>query len=280
MKKFTALFLALVIFAGLGLTGCQKAGAEYIVLADALAQEEYAIGFRKADRALCAEVERILGEMKEDGTIAKIDKEWFGKETNIFDVSKAITDATDGSLEKVKQAGKFILGLDDSFPPMGYRDDDNTIVGYDIDLAKEVCKRMGVELVLQPIAWAAKEQEINSGNIDCIWNGFTTNAERREALCVSTPYLTNSQVVVTLKSSGIKSLDDLAGKTLAVQGGSSAMDALDENPEIKASLKGGAAVEVDNNVLAMFDLKSGGSDAVLMDKVVADFYVSHPEKGE
>jgi ABC-type amino acid transport substrate-binding protein len=288
MKKLIAMLLAIVILASVGLVGCAKdddkdsttkatEAATYVVLEEALAAEEYSVGFRKADLALCQEVERILGEMKADGALMILDEIWFGEEVNIFDATKAGTGATDDSLKKVKAAGKLVMGLDDSFPPMGYRDEDNKIVGYDVDVATEVCVRMGVELVLQPIAWSAKEQEINSGNIDCIWNGFTTTPERREALCMSTPYLTNSQVVVTLSTSGINTPADLAGKTLAVQGGSTAMDALDSKPEIKAGLKGGAAVEVENNVIAMFDLKSGGSDAVLMDKVVADYYVSHPD---
>ena len=79
----------------------------------------------------------------------------------------------DNSLEELKARGEFVLGLDDSFPPLGFRDDNNNIVGYDIDLASEVCKRLGVTLRCQPIDWAAKEQELNTGNIDCIWNGFT-----------------------------------------------------------------------------------------------------------
>ncbi|MBO7136734.1 MAG: transporter substrate-binding domain-containing protein, partial [Spirochaetaceae bacterium] len=81
--------------------------------------------------------------------------------------------AADNSLEALKARGQFVLGLDDSFPPMGFRNEANEIVGYDIDLAKEVCARLGVKLVVQPIDWAAKEQELNTGKIDCIWNGFT-----------------------------------------------------------------------------------------------------------
>ena len=122
--------------------------------------------------------------MKDDGKFAEIDKKWFGEEVNILDKTKIKADATDGSLEKVKTAGKFVLGLDASFPPMGFTDNDDTIVGYDIDLAREVCKRLGVELVLQAIDWTAKDQELKSGNIDCIWNGFTTNPKRQAALCI------------------------------------------------------------------------------------------------
>lgn len=287
-KKILSLTLAVVlvasIFAGCGktedkdetTTTTEKAAVTYVVLDEALAEEEYSVGFRKDDVALCQAFEKAFAEMKDDGTFAKIDKVWFGEEVNIFDKTKIKDDATDDSLEKVKAAGKFVLGLDDSFPPMGFNDEAGNIVGYDIDIAREACKRIGVTLELQPITWTANVQELNSGNIDCIWNGFTTTPEREEKLCMSTPYLENSQVVVTLSDSGIEKLADLAGKTLSIQGGSTAKIALDSKPDVKSSLKNGAAIEVDNNVTAMFDLKAGGSDAVLMDKVVAEYYVSNP----
>ena len=89
-------------------------------------------------------------------------------------------EAGDNSLEALKSRGEFILGLDDSFPPLGFRDSSNEIVGFDIDLAKEVTSRMGVELVVQPISWDSKEMELNSGNIDCIWNGMSINDDRRQ----------------------------------------------------------------------------------------------------
>ena len=178
------------------------------------------------------------------------------------------------SLEKVKQAGKLILGLDDSFPPMGYRDDNDEIVGYDIDLAKEVASRMGVELVLQPIDWDYKESELNDGNIDCIWNGMSIDDERREKLNLSEPYLNNQQVVVVLSDSGINTLADLAGKEVILQAGSTAEGALDSHPEVKEKLKDGQAIPVDNNVQAMMELKNGTGDAVIMDAVVARYYLN------
>jgi ABC-type amino acid transport substrate-binding protein len=285
MKKLISLSLAIVLFAGV-FAGCaktddttattDKVDQTYVILDEALSEEEYSIGFRKADVALCQAVEKALAEMQADGTFASIDKEWFGEEVNILDETKIMDDATDDSLLTVQAVGKFVLGLDASFPPMGFTDNDDNIVGYDIDLAKAVCEILGVELELQPIKWEAKEQEINSGNIDCIWNGFTTTPEREDVLCMSTPYLTNSQVVVTLSGSGITTLADLVDKTMSIQGGSTAGDALDNNLDVKNNLKGGAAIEVDNNVLAMFDLKAGGSDAVLMDKIVAEYYVTNP----
>ena len=88
----------------------------------------------------------------------------------------------DNSLEELKARGVFVLGLDASFPPLGFTDEDGNIVGYDIDLAKEVSKRLGVEFKAQPIDWDAKEMELSTGKIDCIWNGFTMTPEREEAL--------------------------------------------------------------------------------------------------
>ncbi|MBN2859813.1 MAG: transporter substrate-binding domain-containing protein, partial [Sphaerochaetaceae bacterium] len=130
----------------------------------------------------------------------------------------------DESLEKILESGEFVLGLDDSFPPMGYRNDDNEIVGFDIDLAKEVTSRMGVELVLQPIDWNAKEQELNTGNIDCIWNGFTITEERAEMINFTQAYVNNAQVAVVKSSSPVKGLSDLAGKKVGIQAGSSAAE--------------------------------------------------------
>ncbi|MBO5136912.1 MAG: amino acid ABC transporter substrate-binding protein [Spirochaetaceae bacterium] len=180
-------------------------------------------------------------------------------------------DGIDNSLEELKARGEFVLGLDDSFPPLGFRDKSNEIVGYDIDLAQEVCNRLGVTLRCQPIDWAAKEQELNTGNIDCIWNGFTMTAEREAALSFTKPYLDNAQVVYVRADSGIKTLADLAGKSVGLQAGSSAADAVDANPEFKSSLK--EVIEVKDNLTALMDLEIGGVDAVVMDVVVGNYTI-------
>lgn len=178
----------------------------------------------------------------------------------------------DTSLEDLKARGVFVLGLDDSFPPLGFRDDSNNIVGYDIDLAAEVCKRLGVELKCQPIDWSAKEQELNTGNIDCIWNGFTMTPEREEALSFTKPYLDNAQIVIVRADSGITSLADLAGKKVGLQAGSSAADAVESAPEFKASLS--EIIEVKDNLTALMDLEIGGVDAVVMDMVVGNYSIA------
>lgn len=128
----------------------------------------------------------------------------------------------DNSLAELKNRGVFVLGLDDSFPPLGFRDENNEIVGYDIDLAREVAKRLGVSFKAQPINWDAKEQELSTGNIDCIWNGLTITDERKAILSFTKPYLNNAQIVVVKNDSGINSLADLKGKKIGLQAGSSA----------------------------------------------------------
>lgn len=184
--------------------------------------------------------------------------------------------ATDKSLQNVMDKKVFVLGLDDAFPPMGFRNENNEIVGYDIDLAKEVAKRMGVELVLQPIDWNAKEQELNTGKIDCIWNGFTITPEREAAMTFTKPYLKNAQVVVVRKDSTFKTLADLAGKTVALQAGSSAADALEGAVDFKASLK--KVVEFKDNLTALMDLEIKGVDAVIMDLMVANDNINRSGK--
>ena len=136
----------------------------------------------------------------------------------------------------LKARGTFVLGLDDSFPPLGYRDDNNQIVGYDIDLAKEVAKRLGVTFKAQPIDWDAKEMELETGKIDCIWNGFTITDDRKNALSMTFPYLDNAQVLVVRQNAGIRTLGDMKGKIVGYQSGSSAQEAIDDNADLRRFL--------------------------------------------
>ena len=177
---------------------------------------------------------------------------------------------------KKKSSGKFVLGLDDSFPPLGFRDKNNEIVGYDIDLAREVASRLGLELVCQPIDWSTKEMELNTGKIDCIWNGLTLTEERKRAMACSEPYLANAQVVVVRNNGEIKSLSDLKGKKIGVQAGSSAQEAIDGAPDFKKGLK--EIVEFKENVTALNDLEFGNLDGVVMDLVVAGYSITQGKK--
>ena len=182
--------------------------------------------------------------------------------------------AEEASVQAILDKGVLILGLDDSFPPMGYRDENNDIVGFDIDLAKEVAARLGVELELQPIEWSAKELELDAGNIDCIWNGMSITPDRQESMSMTFSYLQNQQVIVVKTDSGIATLEDMAGKKLAVQGGSYAEDLINsENyADLKASLT--QVIAFDEYLTALMDLQNGGVDGVLIDQVVADFRIT------
>lgn len=177
----------------------------------------------------------------------------------------------------------FTVGFDAEFPPYGYKDKDTgEYTGFDLDLAQEVCDRLGWELVKQPIDWDSKDMELNSGKIDCIWNGFTMNG-REDDYTWSSPYIDNSQVVVVNKDSDISSLEDLKGKTVAVQTDSSALaalagdDATKANKNLCASFKD--LQQIGEYSTALMNLESGAVDAVCMDIGVASYNISNnPDK--
>lgn len=167
---------------------------------------------------------------------------------------------------------KLILGLDASFPPMGYTDESGNIVGFDIDVARAVCDKLGWELVLQPIDWDANILELNSRNIDCIWNGMTVTASRAEAMSLSVPYMNNEQVIVVMADSEFYTLDDLAGHSIVLQSGSSAEEALNSATDFKASLS--TVNTLDDNMKVMMEIEQGSSDAALLDSILAEYYIT------
>jgi polar amino acid transport system substrate-binding protein len=166
----------------------------------------------------------------------------------------------------------FIVGFDAEFPPYGYKDDSGNYVGFDLDLAKEVCERNNWTFKAQPIDWDAKDAELDSGSIDCIWNGFTING-RENDYTWSEPYIDNKQVIVVKSDSGIKSLDDLAGKTVETQKDSSALAALQGDNKTLADTFATLTEVADYNT-AFMDLESGACDAVAIDIGVAQYQVS------
>jgi polar amino acid transport system substrate-binding protein len=153
---------------------------------------------------------------------------------------------------------------------MGFVDSNNEYVGFDLDLAKEAASRMGMEFVAQPIAWDSKDMELESGNIDCIWNGFTISG-REDKYTWSEAYMINDQVVVVKNDSDIKSLADLAGKTVAVQKDSSGLAALNDNADLKNSF--GELVEMESYLNALMELEMGSIDAIVMDEIVARYEI-------
>ena len=172
--------------------------------------------------------------------------------------------------------GTLTVGFDQNFPPYGYVGDDGEFTGFDLDLAAEVAQRNGWEVEYQPIDWDSKDMELDSGTIDCIWNGFTMNG-REELYTWTEPYLDNSQVFVVKADSGIETVADLADKIVSVQTDSAAQSALDEeeNADLKASFKD-LVVVADYNT-AFMDLEAGAVDAIAMDIGVAYFQMSGRE---
>ncbi len=186
--------------------------------------------------------------------------------------SFACAEGVDASVEKITEKGTFILGLDDSFPPMGFRDEDNNIVGFDIDVAAAVAERLGVEFIAQPIVWDAKELELSSGNIDCIWNGMSITPEREESMAMTFAYLNNKMIFYTKADADVATLEDLKGKKVAIQNGSYAQELLEgEYADLAATFAD--VLGFDDYLTALMDLQSGGCDAVLMDLVVGDYKI-------
>ena len=166
--------------------------------------------------------------------------------------------------------GTLIVGFDQDFPPMGFVGDNGEYTGFDLDLAKEVASRLGLEYRAQPIAWDSKDMELESGNIDCIWNGFTITG-REDDYTWTIPYMANKQVFVVANDSDIKSQADLAGKVVEVQADSSAEAALKENQDL-ANTFGQLLTTPDYNT-AFMDLEQGAVDAVAMDVIVAGYQI-------
>lgn len=164
----------------------------------------------------------------------------------------------------------FTVGFDQDFPPMGFVGEDGEFTGFDLELAAEVAKRLGKEIVYQPIAWDSKDMELESGTIDCIWNVFTMNG-REDSYTWSEPYMKNNQVFVVKADAGISTTADLAGKVVDVQIDSSAEAALNDNQELAGTF--GQLVTVADYNTAFMDLQSGSVDVIAMDDVVASYQI-------
>lgn len=180
--------------------------------------------------------------------------------------------AKSGAAGSAAKPQKIVAGMDDTFAPMGFRDDSGQIVGFDIDMANAISKDIGVPIEFKPIDWSAKETELNSGRIDCIWNGFTMTPERKEKLAFTKPYMDNIQDYAVLADSPYKSAEDLKGKRIVIQEASTAEAALDKNPELKNAF---AEVKSYPDFSSCFmDLESGRADAVLGDSVLIEYYMT------
>jgi len=210
----------------------------------------------------------------EETTAATEEEETTAAEESSSEESETPAAEGDQSLQNILDKGELVLGLDASFPPMGFTDENNEIIGFDIDVAQEVCNRMGVELVKQPINWDTKEEDLKVGKIDCIWNGMSINPARAEAMNLSDPYMKNEMIFVVPADSEIKSMDDLEGKTVGVQTGSTAQEILEAWDKFDTITES----PLEENVTALSQMELGFSDAVFLDSVVANYFITSNNK--
>ena len=177
--------------------------------------------------------------------------------------------------DKYQQQKSITVGFDNTFVPMGFEEKNGNYAGFDIELAKYVSKKLGITVHFQPIDWGMKETELQNGTIDAIWNGYSATDERREKVAFTIPYMQNTQILVVKKTSGIHSVEDMTGKVLGAQNGSSGMLDFEEHPEVlKNRVKGGDADQYQSVNEAIIDLKNDRIDALLIDRVYADYYLT------
>lgn len=167
---------------------------------------------------------------------------------------------------------KVVVGLDDNFPPMGFRDEKNELVGFDIDMARTATQRMGLEVEFKPIDWSAKEAELAGKRVDMLWNGLTITEERKQNIAFTPAYMENHQIIVVPTGTAIQTKADLADKVVGAQEGSSAVDAIKKEEAVFNSFK--ELKTFGDNVTALMDLTTGRLDAVVVDEVVGRYYVA------
>jgi len=197
------------------------------------------------------------------------------------DTAKEDNAKTEGSADSKEDGKTFTVGFDAEYPPYGYMDDNGEYTGFDLELAEAVCELEGWELVKKPINWDSKDMELNSGSIDCIWNGFTMNG-REDDYTFSVPYVDNSQVIVVSEKSGIETLNDLAGKVVGVQAASAALELLQS--EEKGGQKALADTFASLNEFADYntaftELQAGALDALAIDIGVANYQIKSRGEG-
>ncbi|WP_375712471.1 amino acid ABC transporter substrate-binding protein [Liquorilactobacillus uvarum] len=174
----------------------------------------------------------------------------------------------------IKKRNKVIVGLDDSFVPMGFREKNGKLVGYDIDLARAVFKKYGINVDFQTIDWSMKETELRNGTIDLIWNGYTKSPARARTVAFSNTYLKNEQILVTKKNEGIKQASNMNGKILGLQSGSSGYQSYMDTPKLlRQYVKSSVQYDTFNN--AFLDLNAGRIQGLLIDSVYANYYIKH-----
>lgn len=269
MKKVLSLGLAAMMLMG-ALAGCGGQGGTgsytdlSMIEGVELGVEQYGVAFRKGSD-MVAKVDAISAELFKDGTIAELAEKYDQKDSIVTEF-KASTDSNptgDSDWEYIKNKGKLIVGCT-IFDPMNYKDDNGNWVGFDVEYAQAVCKKLGIEAEFKVIEWDTKEMALETKAIDCAWNGMTlTDAMLNAADCTGA-YMRNFQVVVVKDAKTFTSLESLKGKTVAVEAGSAGEAAAKANDNLSGKL-----TPVEDQAAALLQVKSGAADACVIDYVMA-----------
>lgn len=171
-----------------------------------------------------------------------------------------------------KEAG-VVIGLDDTFAPFGFKNEEGEYVGFDLDLAAEIFDRMEIDYTVQPIDWSMKETELNTGNIDMIWNGYSITPEREEIVQFSDPYIENRQVIIVKADGDVYTKADLAGRFVATQEQSASLAAVLADKEFAESIDGGTPITYATFVEVFSDLNNERVDAIVVDETMASYYL-------
>lgn len=188
--------------------------------------------------------------------------------------SKSADKTSSDNWEMYKKEKTITIGFDNTFVPMGFKDKSGKNVGFDIDLANAVFKEYGIKVKWQPINWDLKETELENGNIDLIWNGYSVTKERAKKVAFTNAYMKNEQVLVTKKSANITDFSGMTGKVLGAQSGSSGYEAFSDSPKVlKDLVKDNDATQYETFTQALIDLKNDRIDGLLIDRVYANYYL-------
>lgn len=274
MKKLVSVLLALVMV--LALAACGKGGdsaAKYVFLEEEMGTESYAIGFRQGDEELAKTVSGAVMALVKDGTYAKIGEKY----PDIKDYLCLTADDVDESAIPEKGSGDanytFKHGFDLDYPPYSYLKDDGSVGGFDVEMAQAVCDYMGWKYEAVPFNWEAKDMELNAKSCDCIWSGFTKEG-REDKYTWGITYSNNVQGILVASDSGIKTLADLAGKTVGVQIDTSAATMLEEDQKALADTFGELKT-YETYTVAYNDLKAGAIDAIAIDMTAGTYLIQN-----
>ena len=267
MKKiFTGLAAAIMcLTACFAFTGCGAATYKDLTIVEVGGEtESFGIAFRKGSD-LTRKVEDAIATLISENKLSALAQKYGVAGVNEY-VPEAAKNESSDDFKNVSKKGKLVIGITD-YKPMDYKEDGSSEwIGFDADLAKMVCAKLGVTAEFLEIEWGNKLLDLTSGRIDCIWNGMTITDEIKGAADVTKAYMENRQVAVVLKSNAEKysSVDKMGGVRIAAETGSAGEAFINANPSLKNGL-----VQVDGQSDAFLEVMSGKSEIAIVDYMMA-----------